>query len=88
MKKRYPVLINKNEESAWGVSFVDIPAHIIEDDLEAALDECQAAFEEFMADEDNLPEPTSIEVVAESEDGQNSLAVVLVEIDTDFWSTS
>lgn len=83
--KRYPVLVNHDEGSAWAVSFVDIPAHSLADNLEAALAECQDAFEAFMDGEATLPEPTPLEQVAESEDGRAALAVVLAPIDTSFF---
>lgn len=85
MLKQYPVLINKDKGSAWGVSFVDIPGHILEDDLDTALAGCQEAFEAYMDDEDELPEPSTLEAVAESEGGRESMAVVVVPIDVSFF---
>lgn len=85
MARKYPVLINKEKNSAWGLSFVDINAHVIEETLEKALKEAQEAFEVYMEDEDSLPEPTALEEVAQSQEGRKS-SIVLVEIDTSFFS--
>lgn len=86
MIKKYPVLINKDEGSDWGVSFVDLPIHIIKSDLEEALAECQEAFEEFMEDEQNLPNPTPLEEVVASKDGREATALNLVDIDVSFFN--
>lgn len=81
MLKEYPVLINKDENSAWGVSFVDIPVHILEDDLETALADCQEAFEAYMDDEDQLPQPTLLDAALSSVEGREANMVELIEID-------
>jgi len=86
MIHRYPVLAHKKEGSSWGVSFVDVPIHIIETRLEDALAQCQEAFEEFMRDEEALPSPTPVDVVAAGAAGREATAVLVVDIDTAFFA--
>lgn len=81
----YPLLAHKDEGSSWGVSFVDVPIHIVEPNLEDALAQCQEAFEEFMQDEDALPSPTPVDEVAASDGGREATAVLVVDIDTAFF---
>lgn len=85
MVKLYPVAINKDEGSAWGVSFLDAPIHCLGDTLNEAMAECQEAFEAFMEDEELLPVPTDLETAVLSEFARDSLSVTLVEIDTAFF---
>lgn len=86
MIKKYPVLINKDEGSDWGVSFVDLPIHIIHSNLEEALAQCQEAVEKFMEDELVLPKPTPLEQVVASEEGREATALNLVDIDISFFN--
>lgn len=86
MIARYPVLAHKEDKSSWAVSFVDVPIHIVEPKLEDALAQCQEAFEEFMQDEDALPPPTPVDEVAASDAGREATAVLVVDIDTAFFS--
>lgn len=86
MIARYPILAHKDEGSSWGISFVDLPIHIVEPRLEDALAQCQEAFEEFMRDEAVLPSPSPVDAVAASEAGQEATAVLLADIDTAFFA--
>lgn len=85
--KKYPVLLYKEtEEKEWGLAVYDLPINIVEPTVQGCLDEVQGAIEEFMVDEKNLPEPTDIETVAMSEDGQNAQIVSTVDVDTSFFN--
>ena len=86
MIKKYTVLINKDDQSDWGVSFVDLPIHIVNSNLEDALAQCQEAFEEFMEDESELPKPTPLEKVVASKEGREATALNLVDIDISFFN--
>lgn len=84
MEKRYPAVAHKDPASDWGLSFVDLPINLIGKDLEKLIAECQEAFEEFMADESELPKPSSLDEVAASEEAEDGV-LVMVDIDTSFF---
>lgn len=85
MIKKYPILIHKDESSDWSASFVDTNVHVIEESLEEVLAECQDAFEAGMTGETELPDPTPLARVIESEEGREANSVMLVDIDTTFF---
>ena len=86
MATRYPAWINTDDGKTWGLSFVDLPIHIIGDSVENCVADAQEAFEEFLEDEKVLPKPSTLnEVKAHGEWGKND-GVLLVEIDTAFFS--
>lgn len=88
MIRKYPVLINKDENTDWWVSFYDFSIHISNANLDEVLQECQEAFEFYMEDETTLPSPTPLEDVVTSETGQAATALCPVDIDISFFQPS
>lgn len=81
----YPIIIHKDEGSAYGITVPDFPGcYTAGDTLEEALANVQEAIELFMEGEDMAPPAASqLEDVLTSEDAQGG-AVLLVDVDMSF----
>ena len=81
----YPVIVHKDEASAYGVTLVDFPGCFSAGDtIEEALGNVQEAVELYMEGEDmELPSPSAFEAVAGSDEAKGG-AIAMVDIDPSF----
>lgn len=81
----YPVVIHKDEGSAYGVTIVDFPGCFTAGDtIEEALGNVQEAVEVYMEGEDmELPDPSAFDAVAGSPEAEGG-AIAMVDIDPSF----
>lgn len=84
----YPVIIHKDDGSAYGVTVPDFPGCFSAGDtVEEALENVQEAVELYMEGEDmedmGLPDASDFEVVARSADAAGG-AIAMVNIDPSF----
>jgi predicted RNase H-like HicB family nuclease len=80
---RYPIIIHK-DEAGYGVTVPDFPGTFTAGDtMEEALANVQEAVECFLDGEDEVPTPSRMEAVAESEDAQGGF-LALVDVDLTF----